>query len=102
MSISSDAARTVERLDIGRVLSLSMGLIGRNAATLGALAAIFSLLPDLVFGAITTWVQPIDPNDAMATFRGAPGQNLVNAILGIFLTAGIAQTTVSDLAGRQL
>jgi hypothetical protein len=93
----SDAA--VQRFDLGRVISQTSGLIGRNFLPFFLLALLLSGLPYL----IAMMVQPmlVSPDNAVASGLGAAAVILLLTVVPAFVLQGaLTRAAIDDLGGR--
>jgi hypothetical protein len=98
----TDTTGTSRRFEIGKVISGTFSVIGRNFIPFALLAFILGGLPNLLVGVGQLWLlgpyQPFSPRMIGGTFGGG----LIMLIAAFVLQAAIVHATVADLNGRRV
>ena len=96
----TDLTMTAPRFDIGRVVKLTFGAVGRNWLVFGLLAVLLSGVPQALLGWTQTQMQG-NPSGAFSVLPVFVLEVLLTIVASYVLQAAVVYGTVADLNGRR-
>lgn len=99
----TDTTAVPRRFEIGRVISGTFGVIGRNFGPFALMALLLGGLPNLLVGLSQTWIA-VDGYKTFSpqVFGGWAVGLIVMLVAAFVLQAAIVHATVADLNGRRV